>query len=64
MYSLVFVQDLEGTAKAGKVDCTQERNLCQQAGVHSYPSVRFYPGSSGGRSQVCTCSSCMKVSML
>lgn len=43
--------DLEGIAKAGKVDCTVEKYLCQQAGVKSYPSVRFYPGSSTGQAQ-------------
>ncbi|KAL4217269.1 DnaJ subfamily C member 10 [Mactra antiquata] len=43
--------DIEGVAKAGKVDCTQERRLCQSAGVNAYPTVRFYPGSSNGARQ-------------
>ncbi|KAK7501374.1 hypothetical protein BaRGS_00007499 [Batillaria attramentaria] len=40
-------ESLEGQVTAGKVDCDQHRQLCQQAGVNAYPSVRFYPGSSG-----------------
>lgn len=44
--------DIEGIAKAGKVDCTSEKYLCQKAGIHAYPTVRFYQGSSkGGGSQ-------------
>lgn len=44
-------ENIEGIAKAGKVDCTQERELCNQASVHSYPSVRFYSGSKNSRPQ-------------
>ncbi|KAH3752172.1 dnaJ homolog subfamily C member 10-like [Dreissena polymorpha] len=40
---------IEGIARAGKVDCTQEQHLCQKAGVNSYPSVRFYPGDSNNQ---------------
>jgi hypothetical protein len=49
---LTLFQNIEGTAKAGKVDCTQERQLCQQASVNSYPTVRFYTGSNNGNPQV------------
>ncbi|XP_052812519.1 dnaJ homolog subfamily C member 10-like [Mya arenaria] len=44
-------ESLKGIGKAGKVDCTQEQGLCRQAGVNSYPTVRFYPGSQGGTQQ-------------
>lgn len=34
---------LKGTVKAGKVDCQAHHQICQHAGVRSYPTVRFYP---------------------
>lgn len=40
-------ESLEGQARAGKVDCDQNRQLCQQAGVNAYPTLRFYQGSAG-----------------
>lgn len=40
-------ETLWGQVNAGKVDCDQNRQLCQQAGVSAYPTIRFYPGSSG-----------------
>ena len=52
-FRFLFCQDIEGIAKAGKVDCTSERYLCQQAGIHAYPTVRFYRGASKrGQNQV------------
>ena len=49
----IFFQDIEGIAKAGKVDCTAERYLCQQAGIRAYPTVRFYKGvKKRGQAQV------------
>ena len=44
--NFLILQDIEGIAKAGKVDCTSERYLCQQAGVRAYPTVRFYKGAT------------------
>ncbi|KAK3753323.1 hypothetical protein QZH41_015263 [Actinostola sp. cb2023] len=37
--------------RCGKVNCEQDYHLCQQAGVHSYPSVRLYIGAHSGLSQ-------------
>lgn len=34
---------LKGTVRAGKVDCQAHYDMCQRAGVKSYPTVRFYP---------------------
>lgn len=36
-------QMLKGTVRAGKVDCQAHHDMCQRAGVRSYPTVRFYP---------------------
>ena len=47
------VQTLEGRVKCGKVNCDENQRLCGEAGVHAYPSVRFYRGASGkGQKQV------------
>lgn len=40
-------EKLDGRVHAGKVDCNQFQNLCNEAGVHAYPSVRFYLGAEG-----------------
>ena len=42
----VSVQALKGHVKAGTVNCDEHDWLCQQAGVGSYPSLRFYSGES------------------
>ena len=42
----VSVQALKGHVKAGTVNCDEHDWLCQQAGVGSYPSLRFYNGES------------------
>lgn len=38
-------ENLDGIAKAGKVDCDNEPYVCEMAGVKVYPSVRYYPGT-------------------
>ncbi|ESP03215.1 hypothetical protein LOTGIDRAFT_171701 [Lottia gigantea] len=40
-------ENLEDVAKAGKVDCTKHQQLCQEASIHGYPTVRFYKGRTG-----------------
>lgn len=34
---------MQGTVRAGKVDCQAHYQTCQAAGITAYPSVRFYP---------------------
>ncbi|XP_060064425.1 dnaJ homolog subfamily C member 10-like [Ylistrum balloti] len=46
-----IAEALEGRVKAGKVNCDEDRNLCQQAGVSAYPTVRFYKGARKGMAQ-------------
>ncbi|XP_065051980.1 dnaJ homolog subfamily C member 10-like [Rhopilema esculentum] len=36
---------LSGTVKAAKVNCEENYNLCREAGIRAYPSLRFYPGA-------------------
>ncbi|CAL1536324.1 unnamed protein product [Lymnaea stagnalis] len=40
-------EQLDGIAKAGKVDCESEGDICHLAGINSYPTVRFYKGVMG-----------------
>lgn len=40
-----IAEELDGLVKAGKVNCDEEPALCQTAGIHEYPSVRFYIGA-------------------
>ncbi|XP_035828946.1 dnaJ homolog subfamily C member 10 [Aplysia californica] len=42
---------IEDFAKAGKVDCDSEPNICNKAAVRAYPTVRFYKGSKRGERQ-------------
>lgn len=37
--------DLEGSVKAGKIDCQQHQWLCNNMRVNEYPTVRFYQGA-------------------
>lgn len=57
-YCQVFAPDfediawaLDGTVKAGKLNCETHRKVCQGAGVRVYPTVRLYKGSSSGSRQ-------------
>ncbi|XP_047492349.1 dnaJ homolog subfamily C member 10-like [Penaeus chinensis] len=44
---------LQGTVKAGKIDCERYRWVCSGAGVNAYPTVKLYVGSpNGGRQNV------------
>ncbi|XP_038072415.1 dnaJ homolog subfamily C member 10-like isoform X1 [Patiria miniata] len=36
---------VEGYVRAGKLDCTQNQNICQQASINFFPSVRLYKGT-------------------
>lgn len=36
---------VEGRVNAGKVNCDQHKQLCRDARINAYPSVRFYRGS-------------------
>ncbi|XP_067137389.1 dnaJ homolog subfamily C member 10-like [Centruroides vittatus] len=47
----VVSKKLSGKVNAGKVNCDALPNVCQEAGVSAYPTVRFYSGSTGGRHQ-------------
>ncbi|XP_077472931.1 dnaJ homolog subfamily C member 10 [Stigmatopora argus] len=40
----VLARVLKGEVRAGKVDCQAHHGTCQQAGIASYPTVRFYAG--------------------
>jgi DnaJ family protein C protein 10 len=33
--------------KFAKVNCESFPNICRNAGIQSYPSVRYYPGKTG-----------------
>ncbi|OWF49324.1 DnaJ-like subfamily C member 10 [Mizuhopecten yessoensis] len=46
-----IAETLDGRVKAGKVNCDEDRYLCQQAGVSAYPTVRFYKGARKGMAQ-------------
>ena len=37
---------LRDDVKAGKVNCDRFQQLCRQLGIRSYPTVRYYSGSS------------------
>ncbi|KAM6945919.1 dnaJ homolog subfamily C member 10 [Aplochiton taeniatus] len=39
----VLARMMQGTVRAGKVDCQAHYQMCQSAGITAYPSVRFYP---------------------
>lgn len=39
----VLARMLKGEVRAGKVDCQNHHQLCQAAGIDSYPTVRFSP---------------------
>lgn len=39
----VLARSLKGEVRAGKVDCQTHFQLCQEAGINAYPTVRFYP---------------------
>ncbi|XP_041374271.1 dnaJ homolog subfamily C member 10-like [Gigantopelta aegis] len=43
-------ENIEGIAKAGKVNCDEEQWACQQAGIRAFPSVRFYSGTHSDQS--------------
>lgn len=48
-----YFQALQGTVKAGKLDCERYRWVCSGAGVNAYPTVKLYVGSpNGGRQNV------------
>uniref|UniRef100_A0A8C9TUT0 DnaJ homolog subfamily C member 10 n=1 Tax=Scleropages formosus TaxID=113540 RepID=A0A8C9TUT0_SCLFO len=34
---------LQGTVRAGKLDCQAHGETCQSVGIRAYPTVRFYP---------------------
>lgn len=41
--------------KTAKVNCEEHYGLCREAGIRSYPTIRFYPGAlREGMSQVLT----------
>ncbi|XP_059164242.1 dnaJ homolog subfamily C member 10-like [Physella acuta] len=44
-------EQIEGIARAGKVNCDEEGDICQQASVRAYPSVRFYQGVAANHRQ-------------
>jgi hypothetical protein len=37
-----FFQMIKGKVKAGKVDCQAYAQICQEAGIRAYPTVKFY----------------------
>lgn len=39
----VLARILKGEARAGKIDCQAHYQLCQSAGITSYPTIRFSP---------------------
>lgn len=51
MFINYTLQTLDGTVKAGKMNCEVHHTACQEAGVRAYPTVRFYRGSSDGGRQ-------------
>jgi DnaJ homolog subfamily C member 10 len=42
----VVATKLDGKIKFGKVNCQEEPNLCQLAGISQYPTIRFYSPSN------------------
>ena len=38
----LYFQSVEGSIRAGKVDCQEHQYLCQRAGIGQYPTLRFY----------------------
>ena len=34
---------IKGKVKAGKVDCQAYAQICQNAGIRAYPTVKLYP---------------------
>ncbi|XP_057305172.1 dnaJ homolog subfamily C member 10-like [Hydractinia symbiolongicarpus] len=46
---------LQGTIRAGKVNCDNDHHICRQVRIRAYPTVKFYPGTiSDGMSQTIT----------
>ncbi|XP_033628851.1 dnaJ homolog subfamily C member 10-like isoform X2 [Asterias rubens] len=39
-------KDVSSFVHVGKVDCTQNQNICQQASINYFPSVRIYKGTT------------------
>jgi len=39
----IIAERLEGKVKCGKVNCQEQQQLCQQIGIHGFPSIYFYP---------------------
>ncbi|KAL8183573.1 UNVERIFIED_CONTAM: DnaJ subfamily C member 10 [Gekko kuhli] len=39
----ILARTVKGKVKAGKVDCQAHGQTCQSAGIHAYPTVKFYP---------------------
>lgn len=42
MHFFLTFQKLDGIVHAGKVDCEQEFELCQEYGISAYPTVRLF----------------------
>ncbi|XP_076340321.1 dnaJ homolog subfamily C member 10-like [Tachypleus tridentatus] len=42
---------LKGKVKTGKVNCDHYPSTCHEAGVQAYPTVLFFRGSQGGKTQ-------------
>ena len=47
-FILFFLQQMQGEAGVGSVDCQKYRSFCQEQGVNSYPTIRLYPHYSQG----------------
>ncbi|XP_057707537.1 dnaJ homolog subfamily C member 10 isoform X2 [Corythoichthys intestinalis] len=45
----VLARVLKGEVRAGKIDCQAHYQTCQEAGIASYPTVRFYPYRDAGK---------------
>ena len=48
----MFSQAVNGSVKAGKVNCESHSQICQKAGIGSYPTVRVYQNPSHGAKKV------------
>ena len=46
---------MKDSVKAGKVDCDSQPQVCQQAGIRSYPTVRLYQKPKHGSKKVRSC---------
>ena len=46
------LQELEGIAFAGKVNCDKETQICNAANIQAYPTLRFYQGDKPNQGQV------------